>query len=49
MQYKNGSYECNISNLKLIQYSTKHDDTYSYYEFKVSQLKHPLIIVLVVD
>lgn len=39
-QFKNGSYECNILNLKLQQYNTKHDDTYNYYEFKVSLLKH---------
>jgi hypothetical protein len=40
-QFPNGSYECNIDNIKL-EISEAHrssktpDDTYSYYEFKVS-------------
>lgn len=35
-RYSNGAYECSIGNLTLIEDTSKRDDTYRFYKFKVS-------------
>lgn len=45
-QFNNGTYECNIGSLQLIEDTTKHDDTYRFFKFKVSLVDELIVEIL---